>query len=136
MAVTDKGAVTFWGTSGALVRPALPSISDPIKKTNVDVSFTTSPLGATLTYAAGSSTYVTNANYTSAATAITFTPKVFISDADPIEYEWDFGDGIKGWGTSPTHQYKNEMQCQAVLCVTDSLGRKHYARRAMYIVNP
>lgn len=136
MATTDKGAFSFWATSGALITPSLPSISSPLKQKNVDISFTTSPVGALVSYAAGPNTYTTTARYTNTNTNITFTPSVSISDASPVEYQWNFGDGTEGWGSSPVHKYKNPMQCQASLCVIDSLGRKHFARRAMYIVNP
>lgn len=137
MTAYAKGAFSFSATSGALVVPTLPSVGEAFNKSNVSISFVTAPdAGSNVTYAVGASTYVTTAKYTHTGAPITFTPNVSISDADPVEYHWDFGDGVEGWGVSPQHEYKNAMQCQAVLCVTDSLGRKHYARRAMYLVNP
>lgn len=57
---------------------------------------------------------------------ITFTASVRIPEGDfIIAYEWDFGDGSKGYGNNVTHSYvAASPSTRAVLCVTDNHGRR------------
>lgn len=102
------------------------------------ISFTTAPQGNQYTYVAGGTIYTpTGAYYTLTDTTITFTATVAFTDPgrQVIEYHWDFGDGVNGWGNPATHIYKgNSKHAQAVLRVTDDRGRQYYARKQMYIV--
>jgi PKD repeat protein len=43
-------------------------------------------------------------------------------DGDPLEYEWDFGDGETGEGVSPTHTYAHEGRYVVTLMVSDGEG--------------
>lgn len=106
---------------------------------NPAVSFTTSPQGAQYSYVAGVTTYnPIGAYYTAVNTTITFTAAVTFYDAarSVVEYYWDFGDGISGWGSPATHVYKTGVvnkHVQAVLRVTDDLGRQYFNRKQMYL---
>lgn len=64
--------------------------------------------------------------YTSANSELTFTASVRLDPGDYIiEYEWDFGDGTKGYGPSPKHTYKQTtVQMRVSLCVLDNHRRK------------
>jgi hypothetical protein len=70
---------------------------------------------------------------TTAFTAITFTASVRIPEGLFItEYEWDFGDGFKGFGPITTHTYNTgSPSTRTVLCVTDNLGRRFCRGRYM-----
>lgn len=121
-----------------------------------DVSFTTTPQGAPFDYTAGTTVYTTTATFTAINTLITFTPTIVLpAGLTALECRWDFGDGEIAYGTpplmtstslltSPTlltsgnfdviHTYRIAQQCQAVMRVTTSDGRRWYARRAMYLI--
>lgn len=64
--------------------------------------------------------------YTNASTELTFTATVRQDTGDYIiEYEWDFGDGTKGYGATPKHTYEQTTpQMRVTLCVTDNHRRK------------
>lgn len=135
--MADKtGTLTTWkGTGEAIVVPSLPSISDEITATDPEVSFTTSPQESQFTYTVGSTTYSPAGAYWSMVNGtITFTAT--FAGATVIEYHWDFGDGVEGWGNPVTHIYEIPNQhIQAVLRVTDTLGRRFYTRKQMYLKN-
>lgn len=147
MTAYDKGAFQFSARTGALVVPDLPSLRISKPKSNVEVNFAIShaePL-VPLSYAVGSTTYLTDFNYTPIDTLITFTATASVSDADVLEYKWNFGDGTEGWGNPVTHEYSAwiddgygnyNYSVQAVLRIRDSLGRKFYARQQIYLSNP
>jgi glucose/arabinose dehydrogenase len=40
-------------------------------------------------------------------------------DGDPLTYTWDFGDGQKGTGINPTHQYASSSPTTVTLSVSD-----------------
>jgi len=147
MTAYNKGAFTFSARSGALVVPDRPALAVPRKNPNVEVSFAITHAESLVpfTYAAGVNTYVTDSYYTPINTEITFTATASVSDADIVEYKWDFGDGTEGWGNPATHEYSTwiddgygsyQYSVQAVLRVRDSLGRKFYARQQIYLSNP
>jgi len=142
MTAYDKGAFSFSARSGSLVVPDLPSLTGPTKAPNVEVSFEVSHAEALVpySYAVGSETYTTDYDYTPINTEITFTATASVSDATILEYHWDFGDGIEGWGSPATHQYStwinSHYSVQAVLRIRDSRGRQLYARKQVYLSNP
>jgi hypothetical protein len=49
-----------------------------------------------------------------------------------VEYEWDFGDGVKGYGDTVTHSYTAASpSTRTRLCVTDNLGRRFCVGKPM-----
>lgn len=67
-----------------------------------------------------------NINRTAAQQELTFTASVRLPVGDFVtEYEWDFGDGVKGFGASATHSYTAPApSTRARLCITDNHGRR------------
>lgn len=65
-------------------------------------------------------------NRTAAQQELTFTANVRLPDNDFItEYEWDFGDGVRGNGASVTHTYTTPApSTRARLCITDNHNRR------------
>lgn len=63
---------------------------------------------------------------TSSNTELTFTADVKVAEGDFItEYEWDFGDGFRGYGPIVIHTYlTGSPSIRTVLCVTDNHGRR------------
>ena len=53
----------------------------------------------------------------------------------PVFWEWNFGDGIRGYGVEVTHSYAlpAPQGIQVVLTVTDTKGRKWRAREQVYV---
>jgi hypothetical protein len=121
----------------------VPAVDDTINivsqpNPSVEVSFTTAPQGATFTFTAGTTVYTTTSKYTAPNTAITFTPSVILplapTNLHVVEYYWDFGDGVTGYGSPVTHTYTlSGTSPQAVLRVTDNYGREWFCRKQMYI---
>lgn len=90
-------------------------------------------------------TYVFNSvNYPAAAhnTLLTFTATTTIDSQGNdfggpltiVEYRWDFGDGVFGYGNGATHTYNQPyFNARTALRVTDSKGRFWYCRAQMYL---
>ncbi len=72
-------------------------------------------------------------NRTAALQELTFTANVRVPDDTFItEYEWDFGDGAKGFGASVTHTYTTPSpSTRTRLCVTDNHGRRYCIGKPM-----
>lgn len=99
-----------------------------------EVSFDFNPKGTAYSYVAGSTTFMpTNAWHVAVNTSITFTATaVFHAGENAVDYGWEFGDGVQGFGESVAHSYKLVNPVQVVLAVTDSQGRVHRCRRQLY----
>jgi len=136
-----KGTFSWSALGGTSIEPTVSTIQDQktASSSTPEISFSTTPQGNIFIYVAGTSAYVTNARYTAINTAITFTFNEGLfqrEGAVPVAYEWDFGDGEKAWGNPVVHTYIVEnTNCQAVLKVTDHLGKNHYTRRQMYLTS-
>lgn len=52
----------------------------------------------------------------------------------PITFEWDFGDGQQGTGTSPTHTYSNTGNYTVTVIATDGNGCKDTAVLTNHVV--
>lgn len=117
------------------------NINTPVSTpSSVEVSFAWTPSG-TYTYAAPNGIIITAPN-AEAGVPLTFTAATTIDNqgvdiSGPltiIEYRWDFGDGVIGYGTPVTHVYQMaNFGAQTVLRVTDSQGRRWYCRAQMYL---
>ena len=135
MTTFTKGTFSWSALGGTFIEPTVSTIQDEkAPKPTAEVSFSTSPEGSAFIYVAGTSTYTTSAKYTAINTAITFTAST--TGTTPVEYEWYFGDGEKAWGNPVIHTYiVQNPNCQAVLKVTDALGKSYYTRRQMYLTS-
>lgn len=107
---------------------------------SVEVSFAWTPSG-TYTFTAPNGIVLTAPN-ASAGVPLIFTATTTIDNqgvdiSGPltiIEYRWDFGDGLIGYGNPVTHTYQlANFNAQTVLRVTDSQGRRWYDRAQMYL---
>jgi hypothetical protein len=98
------------------------------------VTFAAVPQGSQVTYVAGFQTYIpSGTNYTPINTVITYTATVNPA-IRPVEFRWDFGDGVIAFGNPVQHTYKFVFaECQAVLRVTDDQGQRHYIRKQIYL---
>lgn len=100
------------------------------------ISFSVTPEGEQVTYVVGLTTYTpSNTKRTAINQTATFTAATsFPTGVSPVEYRWDFGDGIVAYGNPVNHVYKTIFpECQAVLRVTDSNGETHYSRKQIYL---
>ncbi len=70
---------------------------------------------------------------TAALQELTFVASVRVPDGIFItEYEWDFGDGVKGFGETVTHTYTTPSpSTRTRLCVTDNRGRRYCLGKPM-----
>lgn len=97
-----------------------------------------SPHREPFAYSAGSVVYSPAGVYFAhAKETITFTATVDLANPATqhiIGYEWDFGDGSKGYGNPVTHIYNLDNEnTQVRLTVTDNKNRKWIATKAMYL---
>lgn len=115
-------------------------LSDIITPSYVELSFTWTPAG-TFTYTAPAG-LVLSAPSASHNTLLTFTAATTIDSQGNdltgpltiIEYRWDFGDGVYGYGNGATHTYTlQNIQAATKLRVTDSQGRYWFTRQQMYL---
>lgn len=70
--------------------------------------------------------------------SLTFTASLVTEDASGrltvIEYRWDFGDGVFGYGNGATHTYKlANFSAATILRVTDSRNHQWFTRQQMYL---
>lgn len=116
------------------------TLSDLITPSGVAVSFSFTPAG-TFTYTSPSG-LVLSAPSAAHNTSLTFTATATIYNQGSdltgpltiIEYRWDFGDGVYGYGNGATHTYKlQNVQAVTKLRVTDSKGRQWFTRAQMYL---
>lgn len=107
---------------------------------SVEVAFTWTPAGS-YTYTAPNGVVITAPSATH-GTALTFTATAaidnqgydFTGPLTIVEYRWDFGDGVYGYGADAVHTYAMaNFQTQTALRLTDSLGRYWYSRAQMYL---
>jgi hypothetical protein len=118
--------------NGVLLTPSL-----------IELSFAWTP-EHTYTYTAPNGQVIT-APSAAVNTMLTFTATTRISNQGNditgnltiIEYRWDFGDGVVGYGNPVGHTYKiTNFQAQAALRVTDSKGRQWFTRAQLYLDVP
>jgi PKD repeat protein len=55
--------------------------------------------------------------------------------AEPLLYEWSFGDGTSDVGDTVQHVYFTKGNYEATLHVTDGLGRQATARETIHVLN-
>ncbi len=113
-------------------------LATPQPKPTPTISIDFSPHRDAFSYSVGATTYVpANTFYAHVGEALTLTATVVLADSVRewiVGYEWDFGDGTKGFGNPVTHTYSfNNPHTQVGLTVTDNLNRKWRARKAMYL---
>lgn len=114
------------------VREFKPSEATP----QIQIDF--SPHQEPFAYSAGSIVYSPdNVYYGHTLEEITFTATVKLGNPATqriIGYEWDFGDGSKGYGNPVTHIYiLDNENTQITLTITDNKNRKWVALKAMYL---
>jgi len=56
-------------------------------------------------------------------------------DGDALTYAWDFGDGSKGTGATPTHSYSDNSNYIVKVTVTDPYGAESTATTSVMVVN-
>jgi hypothetical protein len=107
-------------------------IARPIPK-GIDIS--SSPEGTTVGFTVGGDVFTTDFKYTEYATPITFTATGDTEDF--ILYEWDFGDGTRGFGNPIVHTYlidNPHLQVKVRATTTDEniviASRRIYIQRA------
>lgn len=80
-------------------------ITDPITiPPKEGISFSTSPEGDEVIFVVHGGTYETGVNQTPIGESITFTADTSNIE-DVVRYEWDFGDGKRGYGNPVEHTY-------------------------------
>lgn len=101
------------------------------------ITFDFSPHYAAYSYSVGATTYTTNAFYAQVGATVTFTATTAFGDPltqSALGYEWDFGDGTKGFGNPVTHKYTApNIQLQVGLTVTDNNGQRFHVPKPMYL---
>jgi hypothetical protein len=130
-----SNSTDFRTRSDIHVVPTLDGVTTRHKPVPIpSVAFTTAPQGGQVTYVAGFQTFIpSDTNYTTINTAITFTATINPA-IRPVEFRWDFGDGVIAFGNPVQHTYKFVFaECQAVLRVTDDQGERHYIRKQIYL---
>lgn len=65
----------------------------------------------------------------------TFNFRVVAEDVDPLEYQWDFGDGTGANGDVTPHVYKNDGEYIVVVTVEDDAGGSMVSERAITVNN-
>ncbi|MCQ4208638.1 ThuA domain-containing protein [Streptomyces longispororuber] len=77
------------------------------------------------------------ANKTSGAAGmkVTFTGSAKDADSPDLTYSWDFGDGTKGEGLTPTHQYKKVGTYTATFTAKDPEGHTGNASTRVVVGN-
>lgn len=113
------------------------SIPQPTSTPDITIDF--SPHRESFSYSVGSTVYSPDDTYFAhIGEEITLTATVSIpDDIWIVGYEWDFGDGVKGFGNPATHTYAlDNTHMQVGLTITDNLNRKWRARKAMYLREP
>lgn len=111
--------------------------SIPAPRGTPTVSLDWSPHDGAYTYTVGVTLYSpTNAFYAQVNTSLTFTATISFPDSSQwaVTYEWDFGDGVKGYGNPATHSYKfASLHTQVVVKVTDNFDKIYTARKQVYL---
>lgn len=109
------------------------SITSPVSTIPTDrITFSSSPIGSTITFTLNGTTYPSTAKVSSINTQLTFTAAGDINDA--IRFEWDFGDGTKGYGNPVTHTYTIPNPfIRVALRVLDSDGVHKHSSKRMYL---
>lgn len=120
--------------------------SDPIIVLKPEINFDWGPKLIAYTLQVGGNVYPWEANQpvqgaadqpdihrTAALQELTFTASVRVAEGDFVtEYEWDFGDGEKGYGEVVTHRYTTPSpSTRTRLCITDNHGRRFCVGKSM-----
>jgi len=112
------------------------------------VNFSWSPVSVPLVYTVGGDTFPYSTQYDGISRAsdsryvsyttrthqlLTFVADVVLNqDSVPVEYKWDFGDGVAAFGPSVTHEYLvANPQTQVTLTIRDN--RSHTKSRTQII---
>ncbi|CAM5672653.1 ThuA domain-containing protein [Streptomyces violaceorubidus] len=66
---------------------------------------------------------------------VTFTGSAKDADSPDLTYSWDFGDGTKGEGLTPTHQYKKVGTYSATFTAKDPEGNTGHASVRIVVGN-
>lgn len=133
-----SSALAWKGRAGFDIEPRLPSITDPVKVVPTpELKIAFAPTHGAVSYSIGITTYnPANTFYAQLGVPLTFTATVTLPltfSESITEYYWDFGDGTEAWGNPATKTYVAAgPDTQAILRVTDTLGRKYYCRKQMY----
>lgn len=59
-----------------------------------------------------------------------------VPSSDVVEYLWDFGDGTKGSGKSPSHRFSQPGDYMATLTVRDASGRTASTKVPIHVAAP
>lgn len=109
----------------------------PLREGTPDIDFTFAPHAGAYSYSVDGNVYSpSNAFLVNINTTITFTASAEFPDATSwaTAYEWDFGDGIKGYGSPATHAYQTvNPDIQVVLLMIDNHGKRWRARNQLYL---
>lgn len=106
-----------------------------------EVSFTVSPVADQYTYTVGLTVYSpSNADVVNINADTTFVADARFPSPTrwATSYEWDFGDGAKGYGSTTTHSYlytSPAASVQPVLTVIDNRGARWRARKELYLID-
>jgi PKD repeat protein len=110
-------------------------ISTPKDKTSQgSITFDFDPHGNAHSYVIGGDVIVSGYYYAEVGEETEFTATVALPYGRlAIEYAWDFGDGVKGYGNPVVHTFKTLTSHSRVsLTVTDDLGHRYRVAKQMY----
>lgn len=104
------------------------------------LTFAFTPTLPNFSWTIAGTVYTSNQPKAAVNTALTFTATAVApwgSGRRFVKYEWDFGDGVKGYGSSVTHTYSmpNPLT-RARCCVTDNFGVKICVGQQLYLMVP
>lgn len=119
----------------------LETINSPtLNVPTAEINFSWSPVDAPFTFTIGSTTYAPGDFQTPTGSPITFLASVVFPTMteDPlvaVEYRWDFGDGVVGYGSSAVHTFKfANPHLRVALRVTDNKGRRYFVSHPLHLV--
>jgi len=110
----------------------------PPNTATIDGSISVSPdTGTVVSYVVDGNTVVSNYNYVERNTPLTFTATFTMPrERTAVEWIWDFGDGVKGYGNPVIHEYVTPiLGARVSLRILDDLGRPHYIYYPVYITD-
>lgn len=106
----------------------------PQAQAQPEISIGVAPEGDAVAYTVNGTTYTSDYKKVATQTEITLTATYTLPDAEPLEFEWFFGDGIKGYGNPVTHTWiVANKNAKLALRITDSKRRVHTTSRQLYL---